>query len=478
MKKNKLLKEQAQLGKGVYYEINEVMDLGDSKTAAFVSTVEDSGNIFDNGLLRPLPIPGDDAQKYRGYVPWGVNNQMPYEVMRLIRHSEIMSENKQFNTLTCYGSGLKYTTSNGDPVTDPDIKDWMKHNRPARFLLDQSADMKHFLFTVSVIILSVDGTKIVALRHKEACYVRFETCNPETNVIERIFYANWEFRAPQIDNIEVIPLLDIDDPIGDLEVRVGRAPNDKGEKVDSRQRKFAVLNYFPTVGNKYYPVPPYFSVFRSGWYNSHRLIALAKEAKMRNHTSIKYHVEIHKDYWPALFAQEHITDPVKQDARIKLEKKNILNFLTGIENSNKIWVSGYYVNPQGKETTMVRINVIDNSTEGGDWIQDTEEASNIMCYADNVHPDLVGATPGKTKGGMSGTDKRELFTMKQSMEKPYHDILLETYNLIADFNEWDIVFDIPIITLTTLDTGKDAQANTMNPQQLQPQVEPTTQKNS
>jgi hypothetical protein len=445
------------------YDVHEVVMLDDGKTAMLMSSVEDAGSIFDNGLLRPIPIPGDMNQKYLGYVPWGVNNQMPYDVMNLVRQSEIMSQNKQFNTLTCYGSGLTYLNSKGEKIDNPEVKNFFRHNRPARYLLEQSSDMKHFLFTISVIILSKDGSKITNLVHKESCYIRFETCNPKTGEIEHVFYANWEYKAPLLENVEVIDLLDISDPIGDLEIRVGRAPNTNGTKKDSGKRKFAILNYFPTVGNKYYPIPPYFSVFRSGWYNSHRLIATGKEAKLRHHASIKYHVEISRDYWNSLLAEEKITDPKKRDARIKLEKQNIRDFITGIENSNKMWISGFYTNTQGKEVQMIRITAVDTGKEGGDWLEDSEEASNIMCYADNVHPDLVGATPGKSKGGFSGTDKRELFTMKQSMEKPYHDILLEPYNIIADFNGWDdVVFDIPIITLTSLDTGNDSQPNTMN----------------
>ena len=113
---------------------------------------------------------------------------------------------------------------------------------------------------------------------------------------------------------------------------------------------------------------------------------------------------------------------------------------------------------------MVRINVIDTSKEGGDWSEDIEEASNITCYGDNVHPNLVGAVPGKSQSNNSGSDKRELFTLKQSIERAFHDLMNTVHNVVIYFNGWeDMVYpDVPIIMLTTLDQNTDAKKVTTN----------------
>ena len=52
--------------------------------------------------------------------------------------------------------------------------------------------------------------------------------------------------------------------------------------------------------------------------------------------------------------------------RIKKEKENIKNFVSGIENSGKVWITGYYIDPNGREVRMVRINVVETGKEGGD----------------------------------------------------------------------------------------------------------------
>jgi hypothetical protein len=446
-----------------------ILDLG--QTSAFVNTTDlaDMKSVLD-GINddddETSPVEVDTTGKYRGYVPWGQDNQLPYNIIKLIKGDEVLSQNKHFNSLICYGSGLSYKTKLKEEVTNEDIVRFFKYNRPSKYFLDQCFDMKYFLFSVSVIIVDFEGKKINKIIHKEACHCRFETCNPKNGKIEHLYYGDFRDKTPTMEELEIIPVLDYYDPIGDLEVRFGRMPNEKGEKeVPTKERKFAIVNRFPTVDNKYYPFHPSWSIFKSGWYKYKRYVPVAKLSKLENGAKVKYHVEIHRDYWKNLFDEEKITSDEDKKARKLTEYKNIKDFLTGIENSGKVWVSGYYVDPNGKETRMIRIILVDTTKEGGDFIEDSAEASNMMCYADAVHPAMIGATPGKSQGNYSGSVQRELFTIKQALEKPYHDVLLEPYIIIKEFNNWeDIVFDITIITLTTLDKGKDTEENTMREQ--------------
>ena len=94
--------------------------------------------------------------------------------------------------------------------------------------------------------------------------------------------------------------------------------------------------------------------------------------------------------------------------------------------------------------------------EGGEFIEDAEEASNMISYAMGVHPNLNGATPGKSKGSLGGSDKRELFNIKQAMMRPFRDRLLKPLTLIKRYNGWDkdVVFAVPEHIFTTLDESK------------------------
>ena len=403
-------------------------------------------------------------KNYRGFVPWGVDNLRPQKILKLVRKDEVMNQNQLFNTLCCYAGGVKVLDEKtGLPIKCDSSAVWnfFRRNRLAPFFLEQVSDIQYFFFSVAVIILNKKGDRIVQLLHKEAGFCRFETANPDTGRVEHVFYANWA-EHPRDESVEAIPLLNIVDPLGDLEQRMGITTNDEGEYKTTTDRKFAILTRVPTGGNKYYPSVPFWAVFRSGWYDIKQMIPTGKKANFKNGLAVRWMVEINGEYRKKIFEEEKISDPVKQSERWKKEKANIRDFMMGVENEGKVWVTGFYVDPTGKEQSMVRISQVGGDRKGGEWISDSEEASNMICYAQGIHPSLIGATPGKTKGSFSGSDKRELFTMKQSLNLPIHDQLRELFFVIQEFNRhtdarWgEVVFDIPLIMLSTLDKGSDA----------------------
>lgn len=439
----------------------EIFDIEVSQINTEMASVEDSSQVFDEDAnISTTPVPNRQGM---AYVNFGEDNQLPFKIIKMIGQDEVMSQNKLFNVITCYGAGLKYMdVDTKQPTTHPEIKSWLVRNSLPLFQLEQATDMKYFFFCVSVIILSKDGKKINRLIHKEACYCRFEKAR--YGKINHVIYANFRDNASlSPDDYEVIRLLDPRDPLGDLMVLMGREPGRDGQtRIRTKDKKFAILVRFPTPGFQYYPIPYYTSIFRGDWYDIKRLIGKGKKAKLRNHASVKYQVEVHKDYWRNICDEEHITDPLKKQERIKKEKENIKNFVSGIENSGKVWITGYYVNPNGQEVRMVRINVIETGKEGGDWSEDIQEASNITCYGDNIHPNLVGATPGKGQSNNSGSDKRELFTLKQALEIPFHDLMNIPHNIVIEYNGWGekVYPDIPMVLLTTLDQNTDAKQKT------------------
>ncbi len=411
-----------------------------------------SAQILEQTNYAPVRTKGTS----RGYIPWGDYNTTPQEIVNKVLDSDVMSPNMFFNILTCYGRGMLFKTAQGEKVTDNETITFFKRNRPVLLLWEAITDIKFWNFAVFVIVMNKAGDKIVQLLHKDAMFTRFEACNPKTGKIEKVLFANWENRE-SAENPEAVELLDTRDPWGDLMVKLGRLPDVDGQTRKSVSRKFAYLIKIPVPGNTYYPLSYWMSTFRSGWYDLSVMVPRVKKSYMKQGMRIRYQVEIDKEFWTYLYKSENIIDPEKQQRRRLTEIENIRKFLSGLETGDKIWFSGFYIDPNRVEHKFVRITVIDTQKPGGDWIEDAEEAANFICYAQGVHPHLNGATPGKNKGSQSGSDKRELFTMKQSLEKPVRDLLLEVFYLIADVNGWDVVFEIPDIMLTTLDKGSDAK---------------------
>ena len=397
-----------------------------------------------------VPVVIDDTLSY---VPWGGDNNMPFDILKLIEDDETLSTCQMFNAEVCFGSGLRYDTCLASAAVKSEVEDFFLDNDIASYYLGVCQDFKHFGFAVSVIILSRDGTKIVRLLRKEACYCRFAPAGKDGR-ITRLLYANWRKCIASRSDIEVIEMLDATAPWRDLQDRLAK---------NTTCRKFAVVSRIPTPDSTYYPIPYYASLFKGKWYNIKQLIGLAKESKLRNSAPIKYQIEISQKYWESIFRSEGITDRRKQQERIVQEKQSILDFLTGAENSGKAWFSTFYVTPDGKEQHDVVINKIDDSKEGGDWSTDIQEAVNMFCFTMRVHSNLVGSVPGKSQSNNSGSDKRELYTIAQALQKPYHDLLFTVHRIIIRFNGWKgVVPDCPFIQLTTLDEHADAKQVTTN----------------
>ena len=424
----------------VSYSSVELMP--DAKGSALFVT--DSAKVFRDDIdIAPITFP-DGTQ----YMPWGGDNLMPYHILELIEKDETLSTCQIFNAEVCYGSGLQYNTSLCTANMKADIEDWLLANSLPDYFLGVCQDFKHFGWCVSVLILDNEGKRIVSLHRKEVCYCRFSPANKDGR-IEYVLYGNWNKSIASVSEVERIPLLSFDSPWLDLQSRL--------EKKNA-PRKYAVVSRVPTPDSTYYPIPYYAALFKGKWYNIKQLIGMAKEAKLQNSAPLKYHIEVSQKYWEGIFKRERITDPKKQQERVVREKRTIIDFLTGAENSGKALFSTFYVSPTGEEQHDVKISRIDDNKEGGDWSTDIQEAVNMVCFTMRVHSNLVGSVPGKSQSNNSGSDKRELYTIAQALQKPYHDLLFAVHRIIMKFNGWKGAYpECPFIQLTTLDENADAK---------------------
>ena len=424
---------------------NSVEYLPEAKAKA-VFTI-DSSKVFRDDI-DIVPVTLEDGTQY---MPWGGDNLMPYNIIDMIERDETVATCQMFNAEVCYASGLQYNTSLCTKQVQDEVDEFLLNSSLPSYFLGVCQDFKHFGWCVSVIILDKEGKRIVSLHRKEVCYCRFSPANKDGR-IEYVLYANWKKCIASIDEIEKIHLLNPDCPWLDLQARMASK---------SKVRKFAVVCRVPTPDSTYYPIPYYAALFRGKWYNIKQLIALAKESKLKNSAPLKYHIEVSQKYWEGIFKRERITDPKKMQERVVEEKRTIIDFLTGAENSGKALFSTFYVSPNGEEQHDVKISRIDDEKEGGDWSTDIQEAVNMVCFTMRVHSNLVGSVPGKSQSNNSGSDKRELYTIAQSLQKPYHDLLFNVHRIIMKFNKWkDCYPECPIIQLTTLDENMDAKVVT------------------
>ena len=178
--------------------------------------------------------------------------------------------------------------------------------------------------------------------------------------------------------------------------------------------------------------------------------------------ALRYIIYIREEYWAKAYKENNITK-VEDMVAFKTKFLTELNdFLAGEDNAGKGFVSNFkYDKVKGHEEKDIIIQSLENKQlMGGEYIEDSEEVSNTICYAMGVHPSIIGASPGKGKS-INGTEARELYIIEQAMMKKYQDLTLQPLYVAKRMNNWpvDIYFEVCNCQLTTLDKGTGATKN-------------------
>lgn len=424
----------------------ELFSVETFNNSAVVFTSPSASVFREDGQIAPLTL--DDETSV---MPWGGNNQLPYNIINLVESDETVTTCQEFQSEVCYGSGLEYDCSNATEDVAEEVDEFLLDNSMPSYFLGVAKDFKYFGFAVSVIMLDRARKRISRIYRKEACYCRFAP-QDESGRIPYIVYAQWRNCSPV--RFEKIPLLDMAAPWSDLNNRI---------RENADEVKFAVVSKIPTVDSTYYPIPPYAALFKGKWYDIKKNIGLAKDSKLRNSAALKYHIQVSQKYWEKLIKDSGSTDRKEWQEIVNKAKKQMVDYLTGAENSGKAIFSEFWVSPDGKEQPQVKIDRIDQSKEGGDYESDIQEAVNMICFTMRVHSNLVGSVPGKAQSNNSGSDKRELYTIAHALQKPYHDILFTVHWMIIRFNQWKGVRPVSrFVQLTTLDEHRDAKEVSMD----------------
>lgn len=153
---------------------------------ASVAFVPDSGTVFrENTRLDSRVLSGGQR-----FIPWGMDNTMPYDIISKVEDDETLATCMQFNTEVCYGAGLQYNTDQCTTQVRDEIDDFRLQNDLASYFLGVCQDFKYFAFAVTVLIFNKDGSKIVRIVRKEACNCRFTPADKRGN-IPFVLFADW-----------------------------------------------------------------------------------------------------------------------------------------------------------------------------------------------------------------------------------------------------------------------------------------------
>lgn len=409
----------------------------------------------DNPFLDPIRV-----DKYI-VAPWGVNNDLPDVVREHIERSEIMSSNLEFNRNVMFGLGPRLVRRMPDgsceEVTSGKEYDFFERNDIAMFLMETMTDMAYFANAFTQLIPDRSFREIYTIRNAEAVFSRWGLDRRYS--INRHLYSNaWKDGVPSSDNIAASPVVDEYDAVNDT-VRLMKA----------RTRRMIYGCYMPSPGRPYYSRPNWYSLFTSGWYALGVSIPELKRTILKNHLGVKFIIYISPKYFRQREKEEGVDEKdIKAVKELReREVQKFRDFLSGEENMSKAMVAFKEMVPtssSGAEEKYIEILPVKNDIEGGEFLVDLDSVTNMTCYAMQIHPSLIGAVPGKSSGSLSGTDKRELFLMKQALLKPVVNRCLKPLEVVRRVNGWDpaISIQIPEYIFTTLDQNKSGKQESTN----------------
>ena len=441
-----------------------VIWLGD-RVAFYNETLAILGNetvtLFDEKKLDPINVAGYSV------APWGVDNDLPQRVMDKIDKAEIVGTNANFNWKVAYGQGPKLVEVIRDPVTNraKDFKDvidgpaydWFAQNNVPLLLQEIMTDLSYFGNAFPVLIAGdkqhLGGRKgIKGIAHREAMFSRWGL--DKRGLINRHLYcANWD-ESPTKDEIQQSYVVDEYNAVADIQQRL----------LIGKDSRLCFPIYITSPGRPYYSYPNWWSIFRSGWYDQLCSIPSLKKAILKHNLGVRHIIYIADEYFAE---KEELLKIDKNDHRSRKELyddvvKQLCEQVTGEENAGKAVVSKMKFMPNGNSASfekMMTVDTIKNDISGGEYLTDYETGANIISYAMDVHPSLIGASPGKNSNSLSGSNIREIFIMKQSLSKPTAYLALQWWPVVRKINGWDRNLEIVIqdSLFTTLDNSKSGE---------------------
>lgn len=476
--------------------------IGYSSATKTLYSVTDNKSLFATPERDPVQIEAGNTTAEIKFVAWGEDNNMPVTLIDKVGKSVDMSSNMLFNISATAAEGVKpfFPIVQGnsknyyeyevwkelmltkidtagdslkadlqatyDEVTKawPEIYTFFEENDTYKYILEQFTDLHYYFNSFPLVSFNKENgekRKIVELRSLEASFSRWSEMNEKGIVEWHLYSSKWNKGTPSKEDVIATPALDFHNPVKDLRNRIA---DDKGKEWNKRQNSFVLQVDFPTPGRNYYAKPYWYSIIESGFYDFVVAIPEIKTALLQNKAIVNYIVEISEQYFPTLFAREKVRGDKNQLERIAAEYKKFDDFLLKLENKGKSITVTTYRNEKGEQVPLVKFNKVDNKTEGGDFLTDSELGSKVISYGMMVHPSLVGSAPGNSKN-IGGTDARELFIIKQALLTPFRKRGLKPFYVIKAINKWPkcVEFIIPHVELTTLDADKTGSVtNTEN----------------
>lgn len=379
---------------------------------------------------------------------WGKNNLLPQDREALVLDSNIVGELIGTKRDITLGSGLiayKERFEDGTRIVDEvewpaeakayfdNMKDSPGEQSLEEYLRATARDVMMHANTWTEFIRDGNG-QIMYHRSLKARHMRPQKHNAEGKIENWFWSGNWKEK----NKPEFIPKV---------------IPNYRG---GTKQNKFVLHAYDDILSDDYLGIPTWWG--GRAWVECANAIPIFHINNLRNGYTIRYHIEIPKDY----FTDNTATDQTrtKKDNRAELEKEARLKFLSklnaflaGYENAGRAIVTEYEINrAAGKEFPGIKITPLNVDLKDKALLELFASSNDANISAQGLHPVLAGIqTQGKLS---SGSDIRNAFLMYVAIKAPVkRNVILQPINLLHRLNNWDpsVKWGFRDIEITKLD---------------------------
>lgn len=423
------------------------------------------GNPLAMGELSSQPKSPQKKQEGSGELAsWGDENDFPQKVIEVAEKSTELPTLLDWSARTLQGKEViamqRFFVEDPEnpeksafklkPINDEDINDFLTAITTKRYMREASLDLCWFFNVFPELIKSKKGDKISYIGTQDASFCRWGKQNSKGTIDKCFVNANWP--EAKADDKETISY-EVIDPYSTEKVELFKKSK-KGSAI------YPVS--YPSPGKVYYQLAKWHGFITAGWAQIARAIPNNKKSMMSRILTAKYIVRIPLTYWPAVYKD---WQKLSQEDQLKIKKTKIASIneqLTGTDNAGKTILNEFGKDMDGRDVPAWEIEPIESNIQGGEYLEDSREASEHLMRALGVDPTLVGDGPGKKMGGGSGSDKRVAFNIYVALLQPYRDVILEPFYFIAEYNGWmqkypGLTFKIVEVELQTLDQGNTSK---------------------
>ncbi|MBB2149172.1 hypothetical protein [Pedobacter gandavensis] len=421
-------------------------------TVFSAAAIENKGNVVKADSVSPNK---EEEQGASRWVNWGTGNDFPIQVYKDIKQNGIASRALKLKVDMLYGKRLIPCRVKGfDPnggkeivefVDDPNINEFLKRSNVDQLRNRLIHDFVFLGQCFPILHLNADRSKIAMVDHDKGGKFRYAPFDKSKRRIDEVFRsANWP--TPSEDQLDVFKCLDSFHYY--LEI-------DRVRYEDEMRYVFPVRTY--DIVNDYYSIAIWNTVRENGWLANSNSIPKIIQSIIKNSMTIKYHIRIPLSYWKGQFDNWERMKPEDRTQVINAKLQEINDFLTGVDNPMKSFISHYATDPQtGKEVAGWQIDALEDKMKYDAWNSVSTAASAEIMFAIGINPAIfgLGNPGGELKSG--GSDIRESWLTMIASAQGERDTIYSWWPFVREYNGYPSDVELRTVdqVLTTLDQGK------------------------